>query len=229
MKFDKAIQQPLWLKKPDGNGRNGVPILRVRVFADNVREPHRLRRQLTPSTIAYKNFYYVNSAGGSNFRIALFAQPKQKKGKEGEDWNLVVDNLLVRVKEMRSPGSPPIEQQGKGKFLGFIYQGCAALKYENSPEELRSLPQEELARRLYYFVKVEKSGRMSLKYHREARESGVLAAFLGTTGKSKFGDSQFRFDELQELLLVSPGVYQSHLLFEGIHFRISLLGEIIFP
>ena len=228
MAFKQAIQQPLWLKKPDVDGKNGVPILRVRIFADSVTEPHQLRRQLTPSSRDYKNFYYVNSARGSNFRMALFVRQKKSKGQMVDYWDIAVDNILTRAKEMKEPQRGQSESSGDGKFLGFIYQGCAALKYENSPEELRTLTQEELAKRLYYFVNSEKSGRIKLKYHREARESGVLAAFLRSKGKGKDGESQFRFDEHQELLYVRPCNFQSHLLFEGIHFKISLTGEIIF-
>ncbi|MBQ7207093.1 MAG: hypothetical protein IJS01_04780 [Lentisphaeria bacterium] len=228
LSFKDAIQQPLWLKKPDADGKNGVPILRVRIFADSVTEPHRLRRQLTPSETEYKNFYYVNSARGANFRLALFLRTKKSKGQMVEYWDLEVDNILTRAKEMKDPACPPPEQRGAGKFLGFVYQGCAALKYETSPDELRSLSREELARRLYYFVKVEKSGRMTLKYHREARASGALADYLKSVGKNQDGESQFKFDELQELLYISPSNFKSHLLFEGIHFRISISGEITF-
>ena len=149
-------------------------------------------------------------------------------------WDIAVDNILERAKKMKDPENIPLEQHGDGKFLGFIYQGCAALKYENSPEELRSLPQEELAKRLYYFSKSEKVGtsgklgRITLKYHREARESGILAEYLNSVNKRKTGDTEFKFDVLQELLRVSAGNVQNHLVFEGIHFNISLTGEITF-
>ena len=231
--FKQAIQQPLWLKKPDADGKNGVPILRVRIYA-KVKEPHQLRRQLTTSTLDYKNFYYVNSASGANFRLALFLRQKKSKGQMVDYWDIAVDNILTRAKEMKEPRHAQPESGGEGKFLGFIYQGCAVLKYENSPEELRSLSQEELAKRLYYFSKSEKAGksgkleRITLKYHREARESGALAEYLDSVDKSKTGDKEFKFDAPQELLRISAGNVQNHLAFEGIHFKISLTGEIIF-
>lgn len=231
--FKTAIQQPLWMKKPDAEGKHGVPILKVRIFADTVTDPHRLRRQLTPSDIEYKNFYYVNSARGSNFRLALFARQKQSKGQNVEYWELVIDNILTHAQEMKQPGYIPLEQRGEGKFLGFVYAGCAALKYEHSPEELRTLSREALQKRMYYLVKFEKSGQITLKFHREARDSGTLQEFLTEKAKAKQcmsakGDSKFKFDVHQELLRVRSGAIKDHLLFEGIHFRITLTGEIVF-
>ena len=79
--FKNAINSPLWMKMPDENGEHGIPVIKVRIFADSVTEPHRLRAQKTPSEKEYKNFYYVNSSSGANFRVALFQKQKKSKGK----------------------------------------------------------------------------------------------------------------------------------------------------
>ena len=225
--FKDSIAAPLWMKKPDVENK-GVPIIKVRIYADSVSEPHRLREHLTPSDKEYKNHYYVNSTQGSNFRIALFLKEKKTKGKTVEYWDLMIDNILTHAKNLKNPDHIPPEAQTDGKFLGYINQGCAVLKYENSPDELKALSQSELQKRLYYLAKFAKTGRMTLLYHRESRDTGSLAEFLRSQGKSKTGDSSFKFAEKQELLLISPSNFKSHLLFEGIHFKLSLDGELTF-
>ena len=228
MAFKNAIASPLWMKKPDADGKGGVPVIKVRIYADSVTEPHRLRKHLMPSEIEYKNYYYVNSTQGSNFRMALFLKEKKVKGQMSEYWDLEIDNILTHAKNLKNPEYISFEERSDGKFLGYINQGCAVLKYENNPEELKGLSSEELQKRLYYLVKFEKNGRVTLRYHREARDNKSLQEFLISQGKSKTGESNFKFDEKQELLLISSGKFKEHLLFEGIHFQLSLDGEIIF-
>lgn len=226
--FKNAINSPLWMKMPDENGEHGIPVIKVRIFADSVTEPHRLRAQKTPSEKEYKNFYYVNSSSGANFRVALFQKQKKSKGKIVDYWELEVQNILTYAKQLKNPDYIPPENQENSGFLGYIYQGCAALKYEHSPDELKTLSKEDLQKRLYTLVKFEKSGRMTLRYHREARDPKMLSDYLVSTGKSGTGESSFQFDSQQELLYVSPSKLQEHLLFEGIHFEISLDGSLRF-
>ena len=227
--FKNAITEPLWLKKPDAEGKNGVPIIKVRTFADSITEPHILRQQQTPSSIDYKNYYYVNSTQGSNFRLALFLKQKKAKGHMVDYWDMQIDNILTHAKERKKIDYiPPEKRTDEGAFLGYIYQGCAVLKYEKSPDELKILPDNELQKRLYYLVKFEKSGRMTFKFHREARDAGSLAEYLLSQQKSKTGDSAIKFNKHQELLLISPSNMKDHLLFEGIHFSISLTGKFEF-
>lgn len=227
MSFKEALASPLWMKKPDGNNP-GIPVIKVRIFAENISEPHQLRRHLTPSVFEYKNFYYVNSAQGANFRLALFLKQKQSKGKIVEYWDMEIDNILTHAKNLKNEGYIPPEKRTDGRFLGYIYQGCAVLKYEKSPDELSNLAQNELQKRLYVLVKFKKDKRMTLCYHREARDNTALSQALVELGKSKTGESSLKFDIHQELLLVSQGNIKDHLLFEGIHFQLSMDGTITF-
>lgn len=104
-----------------------------------------------------------------------------------------------------------------------------ALAYhEGHPEELEALSREDLRRRLYKVVKFAETGQMTLRYHAEARSATVLGADLFDQGFHRAGESRLNFEEPFRLLLISPVVYFSQMLFEGIHFRMALDGTISF-
>lgn len=196
---------------------SGVPIRRVRIYAKP--GPVSLRKHAMPSRQDYKTPYYVTSAEGSNFRLALF--------RRGNKFSAVPDNSLLWAQNHKKEGYVPLhEQEG---FIGYVMPGSMVLTHApDHPEELRSLPQAELRKRLYKVVKFEGSGRMTLRLHTEARASTVLSAALKAGGKHAAGESSIALDDPHELLLVSPGTYRNQVLFEGIHFRMMLDGSIRF-
>jgi hypothetical protein len=107
--------------------------------------------------------------------------------------------------------------------------GAMALAYHaGNPDELKSLDSSELRKRLYKVVKFESSGRMTLRLHIEARASTVLEAELAAGGFNKKGESKVDLDNPYRLLLISPKVSLSQMLFEGIHFKMMLDGSIEF-
>lgn len=164
----------------------------------------------------YKTPYYVTSAEGSNFRLALYC----RDGK----YSVEPDNSLSWAKEHRKSDYMPLDQ--KAGFIGYIMPGTLALAYEKSPDELRDLTPRTLATRLYKVVKFEGTGRITFRFHSEARASVVLAKNLLGMGKHKAGESTLDFEHPHELLLLSPARYCSQMLFESIHFRMMLDGTI---
>ena len=198
---------------------SGVPINKVRVFANNATNAQTLRNHDFVSQKDYKTPYYVTSSEGSNFRLALFCVNKKPK--------VEPDNALAWAQNHKKPDYVPSDK--KPGFLGYVRPGTMALAYHDGhPEELEMLSQLELRKRLYKVVKYDEKGCITLRHHAEARAATVLEADLFAKGLHKKGESRLNFEEPFCLLRVSPKVYFSQMLFEGIHFRMALDGTISF-
>ena len=205
--------EPGMIKMP-----SGVPVNKVRIVAHTT-NPSILREHAMSSQKDYKTPYYVTSAEGSNFRMALY----YKDGK----YTVEPDNALDWAKGHKRPDYLPLD--GKAGFIGYIMPGSLALAYEKSPDELKTLDQCALSKRLYKVVKFRGDDRrMTFRFHKEARASTILEKALRETGKNAKGTSSLNFDTPELLLLMGAPVYTKHMLFEGIHFKMMLDGTIKF-
>jgi len=195
---------------------SGVPINKVRILA-NTTNPAELRNHVMVSDKGYKTPYYVTSAEGSNFRLAIF----NFNGK----LSVKPDNSLDWAQNHKKSDYVPFDRQ-EG-FVGYITPGALALTHKPG-ENLEGKSAHELGKRLYKVVKFGSDGRVTFRLHTEARASVVLAKDLVELGKHKAGESAIDFEHSHELLLLSPGVYLSEMIFEGIHFKMSIDGTIEF-
>jgi CRISPR-associated endonuclease Csn1 len=224
-KFKEAINCDLWMKPPSGDNP-GVPIKKVRIVTTVV-DPHPIRSHSHPSAKDYKNPYYVESGTGSNFKMAIYEQiTTSRSGIVRRKIVPVVENLLDWAQNHAKPDYiAPEARTEDGRFLGFIMPGTLAIAYDRSPNELQALPQVALAKRIYRIVKFNAGdGRITLRFHAEARDAGSLSKTLARAA----GESSIDFDNPHPLLLLSPGTYAEHFLFDGIHFDVSLAGAITF-
>lgn len=197
---------------------SGVPVNKVRIVAHTT-NPSVLRSHTMVSDKDYKTPYYVTSAEGSNFRLALY----RVDGK----CSVEPDNSLDWAKMHKLPDYEPLDQ--KEGFVGYIMPGTLALAYDKSPEELKGLTPAALANRLYKVVKFRSDdGRITFRFHREARQSTILEKALKECGKSAKGTSSINFSDPELLLLMGVPAYTRHMLFEGIHFKMMLDGTIKF-
>ena len=207
------VLSPGMIKMP-----SGMPVNKVRIFA-NTTNPSKLRNHTMESKHDYKNPYYVTSSEGSNFRLGVFCI----NGK----MTVRPDNILDWAQNHKRNDYVPLDKQ-EG-FVGYIFPGSMALTTEDgSVESVKGIDAKELSKRLYKVVKFEGTGRITFRRHVEARASVVLAKDLVSIGKHKAGESTVDFTSPHELLLLSPGVYFKTMLFEGIHFKMTLDGSIIF-
>jgi len=198
---------------------SGVPVNKVRIFMPTATNAWQLRDHTMVSEKDYKRPYYVTSAEGSNFRLAVFDV--------GGKFATKPDNSLVWAQNHKKDDYVPYDRQNG--FVGYIMPGAMALAHaEGNPAELKALSKSELVKRLYRVVKFENNGRMTLRRHIEARASVVLSKDLKSAGKHAAGESKIDLLNPHELLLVSPGVYGNQMLFEGIHFKMMLDGSIKF-
>lgn len=198
---------------------SGVPINKVRAFAPNATNAQTLRNHAITSQKDYKKPYYVTSAEGSNFRLALF--------NNGGKLTVEPDNSLLWAQRHKKPDYRPLDT--KPGFIGYIMPGSMALAFhEGHPEELETMSAAEIGKRLYKVVKFRNDGLITLRFHSEARASVILAKHLKASGKHAAGESRISFDLPHELLLISPAIYSRQMLFENIHFKMNLDGTITF-
>ena len=198
---------------------SGVPIKKVRIYANQVKNPSELRQHAMPSRHDYKTPYYVTAAGGSNFRMGVY----EVNGKR----SVMPDNSLDWAQNHKKPDYETLDK--RPGFLGFIYPGSLALTHTaGHPEELKILSQSELAKRLYKVVSFEETGRMILRLHTEARAGTVLSADLDQAGMNKRGEAKICFENPYKLLRLAPSIYLNQMLFEGIHFKMMFDGTIQF-
>ncbi len=196
---------------------SGVPVNKVRIVAHTT-NPAELREHAMPSKKSYKTPYYVTSAEGSNFRLALFNL--------GGKYSVEPDNSLTWAKNHKKHDYLPLGK--KDGFVGYITPGSLALTYDRSADELKAMMPNDLVKRLYKVVKFESTGRITFRYHSEARAAVDLAKELAECGKHKAGESCIDYVKPHELLLLSPSRYCESMVFEGIHFKMMLDGTIKF-
>ncbi len=216
--FKQAIQKEFWMKKPCPECPNGVPIKSVRIFA-RCTDPKKLKPQLFQSENEYKNHYYVNSAAGTNFKIAIFEH--EKKGKK------VISTQVINLLDFIQGKIDLHEIESQPGFKFFVSPRDCVLIFENDPEELKSLSQRQLSKRLYRNIKYGDT-RGTFKFHRQARGITDLGKYLDSIGKGASGTSKLNFSSPEELLLITSPETFTQMLFEGIHFNISWNGTIEF-
>ncbi len=206
-----------------------VPIKKVRVYQPVVTNPlPDFKKHRDLSDKEYKQQY--NVANDGNYAMAFY---------EGIDRNEKLKRSILMVNNFdagkffngKLEESPfPDKHPKTGLYLKYLLKtGTLVMFWEKSPEELRSKNIDNV-QRLYKITKMNKDGRITFKYHQEARndenlrldyekEHGVKAPKSLTNGES-FID----FDNPSPKLLLSPPNF--NFMVENYDFKISSTGKI---
>lgn len=179
---------------------SGVAINKVRMKA-SLSTPLILKPHAFPSQKDYKNKYYVDSAHGSNFRVAVFECDNGERVFEA-------DSLLAWAKGYKT------SLKAK-RFLGYVYPGTMVMA-----------PGDHLYKIIKFELNSDKKGvkRIAFIFHSETRPSTILSKELKEMGKNAQGESNF--DNMpSERLLLSPKQYLQ-MSYENIDFKMNLDGEI---
>ncbi|TAJ09430.1 type II CRISPR RNA-guided endonuclease Cas9 [Marinilabiliaceae bacterium JC017] len=226
---------------PNKNGAP-VPIKKVRVFTPTVTKPIPLKKQRDQSLKEHKRDYHVANDG--NYLMAIY-EGKDAKGKVKRDFKIV--NNYDAGNHFRDEVQKTLRPQGIGKQEGLVEKekqkgklqlplkaiiktGTIVLFWKNTPEEIKELSEEDLIKRLYKVIKMNKDGRVAFKYHQEARNDEKLKEDYEKKYKTKApksltnGESSINFETPYPKLLLSP--LKFNMLIEGIDFTLSPLGEI---
>ena len=216
------------------NREKGVPIRRVRIFA-NITQPlpwDKMQRDL--SVHEYKRRYHVANDG--NYCMAIY-EGTDSKGRTKRSFEIV--NLLDAAGYFKAsadrtarPDLVPRTNANGHPLKYLLKTGTMVLFYENSPAELYDCPPKELAKRLYKVTKMAKNGQTAFMFHQEARNDDKLktdyAEKFGTTAPKALtnGYSSVDYQQPHPKLLLSPSSFDMYV--EGYDFELTVTGQIIF-
>lgn len=222
--FKEAMSKPILF-----NAEKGVYIKKVRIYASSVTSPIHLKPHRDISRHEHKQFYHV--ANDSNYCMAIYEGEVKGKTKRGFE---LVNNLdAVKFYNGKSDLGELIPQQKDGLALKCILRtGTMVLFYEKSPEEFYECSKADLVKRLYKVTKMSKDGRVTFKFHQEARnDEGLKTSYEAKYGEKApklltNGYSTIDFINPYPKLLISTG--NMNIIVEGYDFELTVTGEVIF-
>ena len=223
--FKKAVSDTIWM-----NEELQIPIKKVRIFT-GVKNPIRLKAHRDKSVHEHKRCLLVKNDG--NYCMAIY-EGNNDRGKIIRSYKLV--NNLDAVNYFNGKtGLDNIVPYSDDKDLPLkciLKTGTMVLFYEKSPKELYECGVEELSKRLYKVIVMNKDGRVAFKYHLEARNDEKIKEDYWKEFKSEppklltKGYSSINFVEPYPKLLLSKDNF--NMMVEGYHFNITSAGKIIF-
>lgn len=228
--FKQAMAGTIWM-----NEQKGVPIRKVRCIATMVTSPiHLDKKHRDASPHEYKQQLHVVNDG--NYLMAVY-EGIDAKGKVRRSFELLNNMEAARfykrsADRQMQPDVVPLTDKNGYPLKCTLKTGTMVLFYEKSPEELFDCGPGELRKRLYKVIKMSKDGRITFKFHQEARnDEGIKSDYEKQYGQKAPGAltngySSINFTNPTPKLLVSPGSFD--MLTEGFDFELTITGEVKF-
>lgn len=208
--FKEAMAGTIWM-----NEEKQIPIRKVRCYT-SIKNPISFdkKKQRDLSDKEYKRNYYVTTKG--NYIVALYVG-STKTGKRKTFYEFV--NMMEAAgyyktsndKSVVGHNIVPLEKDDCQ--LAFILKkGTMVIFYKETKEEVWDYSQKETVRNLYYVSEIESDGRVTFKYHQEARRDKELPRNASDTSDIK--------------PKIRVGLASAKILVQGYDFEINELGEI---
>lgn len=208
--FKEAMAGTIWM-----NEEKQIPIKKVRCYT-SIKNPLSFdkKKQRDLSDKEYKRNYYVTTDG--NYMVALYVG-SAKTGKKKSFYEFV--NMMEAAdyyktsydKSVIGHNIVPLEKDNCQ--LAFILKkGTMVIFYKETKEEVWDYSQKEKDRNLYYVSVIESDGRVTFKYHQEARQDKELPRNASDTS------------DIRPKIRV--GLASAKILVQGYDFEINELGEI---
>lgn len=208
--FKEAMAGTIWM-----NEEKQIPIKKVRCYT-SIKNPISFdkKKQRDLSDKEYKRNYYVTTKG--NYIVALYVG-STKTGKRKTFYEFV--NMMEAAgyyktsndKSVVGHNIVPLEKDDCQ--LAFILKkGTMVIFYKETKDEVWDYSQKETVRNLYYVSGIESDGRVTFKYHQEARRDEELPRNASDTSDIK--------------PKIRVGLASAKILVQGYDFEINELGEI---
>lgn len=208
--FKEAMAGTIWM-----NEEKQIPIKKVRCYTSK-KNPISFdkKKQRDLSDKEYKRNYYVATKG--NYIVALYVG-STKTGKRKTFYEFV--NMMEAAgyyktsndKSVVGHNIVPLEKDDCQ--LAFILKkGTMVIFYKETKDEVWDYSQKETVRNLYYVSGIESDGRVTFKYHQEARRDEELPRNASDTSDIK--------------PKIRVGLASAKILVQGYDFEINELGEI---
>lgn len=192
------------------NEAKGILIKKVRCYTPSVTQPLDIRRHRDLSRKGYKQQYHV--ANDENYMMAIY-----EGGKMQMVTALDAAKFYKRSADRSDyPTIAPVEYKGR-KLKYLVRKGTQILMLEKDEESISTANPQELFKRLFTIMVLEKDGRLMLRHSSEARPA--------TEVKKLLTYNPFMLnDDTRPILRVS--LSKLNFLVEGYDFTITPLGEI---
>ena len=208
--FKEAMAGTIWI-----NEEKQIPIKKVRCYT-SIKNPISFdkKKQRDLSDKEYKRNYYVTTKG--NYIVALYVG-STKTGKRKTFYEFV--NMMEAAgyyktsndKSVVGHNIVPLEKDDCQ--LAFILKkGTMVIFYKETKDEVWDYSQKETVRNLYYVSMIESDGRVTFKYHQEARRDEELPRNASDASDIK--------------PKIRVGLASAKILVQGYDFEINELGEI---
>lgn len=204
------------------NEEKRIPISKVRIYATSVTQPIHLKKQRDLSDKGYKQDYHVANDG--NYCMVIY-EGTDEKGRTKRSYRIITNLEAAAHYKLssRNDGNPYIAPLSDDNEFPLVYTmkiGTMVLLYNESPDDLYNMPYHELSKRLFKVTKLEKDGRITLKFHQEARGDELISK------ECKSGYSSFEQTRSNSKLRLS--LSKIKMLVEGYDFDLSVSGKITF-
>jgi len=205
--FSSSAQQANKIDNEIGvwmNKEKGVAIHKVRIYADSVKNPLEIKKHVEFSKSRHLHKQHVYGQNDENFAIAVY-EGLDKKGNVKRVFE-TVNNLdageYYKLSNIKSNTSivPLIDFRTNFKFSYLIKKGDMVLFYEKEGEELRDLSDEVLGNRLYKLAKFDAQGRLTFRFHKEARQASELREIYQVNFVKPFEQIRLQVSKLNILL-----------------------------
>lgn len=208
--FKKAMSETIWM-----NEEKQIPIKKVRCYT-SIKNPISFdkKKQRDLSDKEYKRNYYVTTKG--NYIVALYVG-STKTGKRKTFYEFV--NMMEAADYYKTSNDKsvvghnivPLEKDDC-RLAFILKKGTMVIFYKETKEEVWDYSQKETVRSLYYVSVIESDGRVTFKYHQEARLDEELPRNASDTS------------DIKPKIRVS--LASAKILVQGYDFEINELGEI---
>jgi CRISPR-associated endonuclease Csn1 len=215
----------IWMNKA-----KGVAIKKVRIYADSVKNPLKIKKhaELSKSKFAHKQHVYGQN--DENYCMAIY-EGLDKKGQVVRSFELI-NNLnagkFFKASNLNEIGLPLVpEKDSSGFFMKYLLtRGKMILMFNHHAEELYSLDKTLLSSRLYEITQLDvESSCIKLLHHKEARDKKEITTSMGLKSGMKGGKNIDKHKEFP-WIKISPNSFDC--LVEGYEFEMSTTGEINF-
>ena len=208
-------------KKVWMNEEKQVPINKVRIFANSVKNPLEIKEHSLLSKSKHKHKQKVYGQNDENYALAIY-EGIDKKGKVKRSFeaiNLMDSGQYFKLSNSDSRNLYDIVTNPHDKTnlpLKYILKkGLMVLFYKENSNELKDLPPKDLIGRLYKLSKFDAQGRLTFRIHFEARQASELKEIYNVDYEKPFEQIRLQVSKLDMMV-------------EGYDFDLSSSGKIMF-
>lgn len=203
------------------NEEKGIPINKVRLYANSVKNPLEIKEHSKLSKSRHEHKQKVYAQNDENFAMAIY-EDFDKKGKIKRSFEMI-NNIDAGSYYKLSNGENKIKydivtnpHDKTGLPLKYILKkGLMVLFFKENHQEILELPINDLHNRLYKLAKFDAQGRLTFRTHFEARQASDLKEIYDVDFENPFEQIRLQVSKL-------------NMLVEGYEFILSSSGKITF-